>query len=68
MTKAKEKVLELIESISAASQENAATVQEISAATEEQMAATDELSGCAKGLREMAEDLGKDISVFKIDA
>jgi methyl-accepting chemotaxis protein len=63
----KEKTQQMMENISAVSQEAAATSQEVSASTEEQMSGADELSKLAKELTEMAQELNGAISIFKTD-
>jgi methyl-accepting chemotaxis protein len=55
-----------ITKISAISQEAAAFVEQASAGTDEQKASAEEFSRLADGLHEMAQELSKEISVFKV--
>lgn len=64
--KAKNNVLEIIESISAVAQQSAATTEEIFASTEEEIAAAEELSYQAKELKELSEDLNSAVTKFKV--
>ena len=62
----RQKVVEIIESLSAVSEENAAGTEETMAATEELSAMMIELESSAKQLDELAEGLEKGISIFNI--
>jgi methyl-accepting chemotaxis protein len=57
---------EAINNISAVSQETAATVEEISATTQQQIQGIEEVSNESKILNEMAQELNKSISFFKV--
>lgn len=62
----KERSMQLIENISAVSQEAAATTEEVYATTEEQFASAEELANLAKELSCTAKEMDKAVSKFKI--
>ena len=66
MMNKKVQIIEIIESLSAISQENAAGTEEASAAVEEQTASMAQISGASEDLSKLAEDMQKSISRFKI--
>ncbi|MEI8390447.1 MAG: methyl-accepting chemotaxis protein [bacterium] len=61
-----EEVLRMVENISAITEETAASAEEISSITEEQTASLEEISASSQTLAKVAEDLQKQVSVFKI--
>lgn len=67
MLAAKDKTMEVINNISAVSQETAATTQEVSACTQKQIAGAELLSSLAKELTKVAQELNDSISIFKLD-
>lgn len=62
----KEKIIKIIEHLSAISQENAAGSQQASASVEEQTAAMDEISNSSEELANIAEELNIQVEQFKI--
>ncbi len=61
----KEEIIEMIENLSAISEENAASTEETSASVEEQTASMEEMAKASKGLAELAEIMEKNIAQFK---
>lgn len=61
----KNKIIEVIESLSAISEENAAGTEEASASVEEQTAAIEEIANSSQVLAELAEDMKNTVSKFK---
>ncbi|MCT4606316.1 MAG: methyl-accepting chemotaxis protein [Marinisporobacter sp.] len=59
-------ILDVIQSLSAIAEENAASTQEASASTEEQSASMQEIAGASESLAELAQELQEAISKFKI--
>ncbi len=66
MEQKKNEILNIIQNLSAIAQENAAGSEEAAALTEEQSASIEEIANSSEGLLELAEELEKAISVFKI--
>lgn len=66
MTMQKEKIITMIEHLSAISQENAAGSQQTSASIEEQTAAMTEISNSSEELAHIAEELNNQVEQFKI--
>lgn len=66
MEKKKTDVLDIIQSLSAIAEENAAGTEEASAATEEQSASIQEIASTSERLYELAQKLQDSISKFKI--
>lgn len=64
---AKDNALQSIENISAVSEETAATTEEVSASSQQQIASAEALSAFAKNLNEMAQELGKAVTIFRIE-
>jgi methyl-accepting chemotaxis protein len=62
----KEKNLESIHSISAVSQQASAIVEEVASITQDQMSEADVLNSLAKKMSELARELEKAISIFKV--
>ncbi len=60
------KTLEAINNISSVSEETAATVQEVSATTQNQLDGAEEVDDQAKRLNELAQELNKSITIFKV--
>ena len=66
VAKNSEELVQMIENISAITEETAASAEEISSITEEQTASLEEISTNAQTLAEVAGNLTKQMSVFKI--
>ena len=66
MTQQKEKIINIIENLSAISEENAAGSQEASASVEQQTAAMAEISDSSEELAKIAEELNREVEQFKI--
>ncbi|QNO16002.1 methyl-accepting chemotaxis protein [Alkalicella caledoniensis] len=66
MTSQKEKIINLIQNLSAISEENAAGSQEASASVEQQTAAMSEISDSSEELAKIAEELNRQVEKFKI--
>ncbi|WP_192929849.1 methyl-accepting chemotaxis protein [Alkaliphilus serpentinus] len=62
----KEEIVDIINNLSAISQENAAATEEISASVEEQTAAMEEIAGSSNELARIAEELQSKVASFKI--
>ncbi len=60
------KTFEAINNISSVSEETAATVQEVSATTQNQLDSAEEVDHQAKILNELAQELNKSITIFKV--
>lgn len=65
MEQKKNQVAELIENLSAISEENAAGTEEASASVEEQTAAMEEIAHACKVLARLAEEMQESITLFK---
>jgi methyl-accepting chemotaxis protein len=65
MEQKKNQVAELIENLSAISEENAAGTEEASASVEEQTAAMEEIAHACKVLERLAEEMQESITLFK---
>lgn len=65
MLERKDHIIEIIENLSAISQENAAGTEEASAAVEEQTASIQEIANSSLVLEELAENIQETISKFK---
>lgn len=59
-------ILDIIQSLSAIAQENAAGTEEASASTEEQSASIQEIANASEGLSDLAQDLQQSVSNFKL--
>lgn len=66
MTQNKDKIIELVQNLSAISEENAAGTQEASASMEQQAATIEEIANSGESLASIAEDLRTLIEKFKI--
>lgn len=66
MEKNKDNIVELVQSLSAISEENAASTEEASAATEQQTASIKEVANAGENLASIAEDLQTLINRFKV--
>jgi len=66
MVNEKDKILQIMEGLSAISQENAASTEEASASVEEQTAGIEQISSASEELAKIAEELNKELSNFKI--
>lgn len=66
MTKNKNNIIDLVQNLSAISEENAAGTQEASASMEEQNAAVQEIANSSEGLAKIAQELQELISKFKV--
>ncbi len=66
MVDTKNNILKIIEELSAIAQENAASTQEVSATTEEQAISFKEIAQSSTALAELAQELQKAVSKFKI--
>ena len=65
MNDKKEQIIEVIEHLSAISEENAAATQQVSASVEEQMASTVEIENASNTLKMLAEEMHHSISELK---
>ncbi|HHX62645.1 MAG TPA: methyl-accepting chemotaxis protein [Epulopiscium sp.] len=65
MTTNKDKIIELVQNLSAISEENAAGTEEVSASMEEQLAAIEEISNAGEGLAKISGELKSSIQMFK---
>lgn len=63
----KEKTVASMESISGVSEQSAATSQEVSASTQQQMTSAESLKSLSQEMNNMAKELGKAVSLFKIE-
>lgn len=68
MDEKKEKIISMIDNLSAISQQTAASTEEASAATEEQSSAIEEVAGYANELCNLSNNLLEEIKQFKIDS
>ena len=66
MNNDRNKIVNTIENISSISQETAAASEEVTASIEEQTSATEEVANSASKLNELAHQLNREISIFKI--
>lgn len=62
----KENIVNIIENLSATSEENAAGTEEVSASVEEQTASMEQISGSCEELAKIAEDLFTQVQAFEI--
>ncbi|PAB57251.1 methyl-accepting chemotaxis protein [Anaeromicrobium sediminis] len=62
----KDAIVNVIENISAASEQTSASTQEVSATTEEQLASMEQVSSHAEDLKELAHKLEDEVNKFKI--
>ena len=67
MNSSKDALVDIISSISAATEQTSAATQEVSASTEEQLASTQELSANIEDLKMLAAQLEESIDRFKIE-
>ncbi|WP_105617712.1 methyl-accepting chemotaxis protein [Vallitalea okinawensis] len=68
MEEKKDKIISMIDNLSAISQQTAASTEEASAATEEQLSAIEEVAGYADELHDLSKNLLDEIKKFKIDS
>lgn len=61
-----EDVVKMVENIAAVTEQTAASAEEISSITEEQTASLEQISASSQTLAKIAEELNKQVSVFKI--
>ena len=61
----KEQIIQIIENLSAISQQNAAGTEEASASVEEQTASMEEITSASKALAQVAEEMKESIARFK---
>ena len=66
VAKSSDEVVHMIESISSVSQETAASAEEIASITQEQTASLEEINANSQSLSKIAEDLQKQVCVFKV--
>lgn len=66
MTQKKQQILNIIEGLSAISQENAASTEEVSSAVLEQTSSISQIAESSEALANLAEDMQRSISSFKI--
>jgi len=66
MVDEKNKILQILENLSAISEENAASSEEASASVEEQTAAIEQIANASEELSKIAEELNKELSIFTI--
>ena len=59
-------VVKMMENISSITEETAASAEEIASATEEQTASLEEINASSQSLAKIAEELQKQVSVFKV--
>ncbi|MGB3367906.1 MAG: hypothetical protein WBA54_10475 [Acidaminobacteraceae bacterium] len=62
----KDSILELVQSLSAIAEENAASTEEVSASIEEQLASIQEVADASEVLRETASELNGFVERFKL--
>lgn len=67
MTTKKNEIVDMVQTLSAGSQETASSSEEVSAATEEQLSGINEVNNHSQKLKELAESLQEDIRQFEID-
>ena len=67
MNNRKERIIDMIENLSAISEETAASTEQVSAATEEQSTSVEEVANYSKELNELSKELLKEVSKFKVD-
>ena len=67
MDKAKAKVVDVIQNLSAVSEENAASTQETSASTTMAMGTVEQIAQEAVALKEIAQDLEKNMQEFHLE-
>ncbi|MBU5437323.1 methyl-accepting chemotaxis protein [Tissierella sp. MSJ-40] len=65
MEKKKEEIINVIQNLSAISEENAAGTEEASASVEEQTASMEEISNASEALSKLAEEMQESIAQFK---
>ncbi|QUH19599.1 methyl-accepting chemotaxis protein [Alkaliphilus sp. B6464] len=65
MENKKEEIIQVIQSLSAISEENAATTEEVSASVEEQASSMAEISNASEALSKLAEEMQDGIAKFK---
>ncbi len=66
LAQSSDNVVKMMESISSITEESAASTEEISSISEEQTAAAQQISASSHALAKLAEDLQKQIAVFKV--
>jgi methyl-accepting chemotaxis protein len=66
MENRKSNVLDIIQSLSAIAEENAASTEEASASTQEQSASVEEISNASENLSQLAQELQENISQFEL--
>lgn len=66
MTIKKNEIVEVIESLSAIAEENAAGTEEVSASVEEQSASIEQISSSSQQLAKLAEEMQANVSKFKL--
>ena len=66
MTKDSDTVVRMMENISSITEESAASSEEIASITEEQTASLEEINASSQTLAKLAENLQKQVAVFKI--
>ncbi len=66
MNRKKDEIIDIIQSLSALSEENAAGTEQASASVEEQTSSMVEIAGASEELAKLAEEMQKSISKFKI--
>lgn len=66
LEKMQESLTQVIENLSALSEENAASAQQTAGIVEEQSASAEEIAGASANLAELAQEMARMISVFKI--
>ncbi|MEJ8554733.1 hypothetical protein [Tepidibacter sp. Z1-5] len=62
----KDQIIEIIESLSAISDENAAVTEEVSASVEEQTASMEQITNASETLAKLAEEMQSSISKFRL--
>lgn len=68
MTAASDQVVSAMEQVASVAQETAASSQQLSASTEEVAASVDAINTSAQNLRRMADELGKLVNRFRLEA
>jgi methyl-accepting chemotaxis protein len=66
LTRDSENVVKMMENISSITEESAASSEEIASIVEEQTASVEEINASSQGLAKIAENLQKQIAVFKV--
>lgn len=66
MEKEKNEIVEILETLSASTEENSAATQEVSATTEQQLASIDQIVSHTQDLKSLAEKLRETVNAFQV--